>query len=35
VRHLTIMAPATGRRGEQARPAGIFVLWVGFPILQH
>src|SRR5258707_11724096 len=23
------MAPATGRRGEQARPAGIFVLWSG------
>src|SRR3954470_21959164 len=26
------MAPATGRCGEQARPAGIFVLWVGLPI---
>src|SRR3979409_1762843 len=26
------MAPATGHGGEQARPAGIFVLWVALPI---
>src|SRR5215475_6050787 len=26
------MAPATGRRGQQPRPAGIFVLWVGLLI---
>jgi MFS family permease len=31
VRHITIMAPATSHCGEQPRPAGIFVLWVGFP----
>src|SRR5215210_276909 len=28
------MAPATRRRGEQQRPAGIFVLWVELPILR-